>query len=82
MTQLARCLSAASLRRLARTWALALAFWPRAAVSRISKLYCIDTWENDAMSEGKKSTFDAFTQNTSRNSLTSSFPCEGERWIW
>ena len=34
--------------------------------SRISKLYCIDTWENDAMSEGKKSTFDAFTQNTSK----------------
>jgi len=32
---------------------------------RISKLYCIDTWENDAMSEGKKSTFDTFTQNTS-----------------
>ena len=33
--------------------------------SRISKLYCIDTWENDAMSEGKRSTFDAFNQNTS-----------------
>ena len=33
--------------------------------SRISKLYCIDTWENDAMSEGKRSTFDAFNHNTS-----------------
>jgi predicted O-methyltransferase YrrM len=31
----------------------------------ISKLYCIDTWENDAMSEGQKKTFDAFLQNTS-----------------
>jgi predicted O-methyltransferase YrrM len=33
--------------------------------NRISKLYCIDTWENDAMSEGPKKTFDAFLQNTS-----------------
>jgi predicted O-methyltransferase YrrM len=32
---------------------------------RISKLYCIDTWENDAMSEGPRKTFDAFLQNTS-----------------
>ncbi len=32
---------------------------------RISKLYCIDTWENDAMSEGPKKTFEAFIQNTS-----------------
>jgi predicted O-methyltransferase YrrM len=29
-----------------------------------SKLYCIDTWKNDAMSEGKKDTYDAFLRNT------------------
>ncbi len=33
--------------------------------NRISKLYCIDTWENDAMSEGPRKTFDAFLRNTS-----------------
>jgi predicted O-methyltransferase YrrM len=33
--------------------------------TRVSKLYCVDTWENDAMSEGPKKTFDAFLQNTS-----------------
>jgi predicted O-methyltransferase YrrM len=32
--------------------------------SRISKLYCIDTWENDAMSEGPMDTFDRFQNNT------------------
>ena len=32
--------------------------------SRISKLYCIDTWENDAMSEGPRDTFDRFQKNT------------------
>jgi predicted O-methyltransferase YrrM len=32
--------------------------------SRLSKLYCIDTWENDAMSEGPWDTFDRFQKNT------------------
>lgn len=31
-----------------------------------SKLYCIDTWKNDAMSEGKKDTYDAFLRNTKK----------------
>jgi len=31
---------------------------------RKSKLYCIDTWENDAMSEGKWLTFERFQENT------------------
>lgn len=29
-----------------------------------SKLYCVDTWENDAMSEGNKDTFEEFINNT------------------
>ncbi len=29
-------------------------------------LYCIDTWQNDAMSAGKKDTYEAFQQNTLR----------------
>lgn len=29
-----------------------------------SKLFCIDTWQNDAMSEGKKNTFEEFLINT------------------
>ena len=28
------------------------------------RVYCIDTWENDGMTEGKRSTFDIFKQNT------------------
>ncbi len=28
-----------------------------------SKLYCIDTWENDAMSEGKRDTYELFNKN-------------------
>ncbi len=28
-----------------------------------SRLYCIDTWENDAMSEGKQQTYDIFINN-------------------
>jgi predicted O-methyltransferase YrrM len=28
------------------------------------KIYCIDTWNNDAMTEGKKETFELFAQNT------------------
>lgn len=28
-----------------------------------SKFYCIDTWENDAMSEGKKDTYEEFIHN-------------------
>src|SRR5215471_1146239 len=36
-----------------------------AAMQRHSggKVYCIDTWQNDSMSEGKKSTFDEFKRN-------------------
>jgi len=30
------------------------------------KLYCIDTWENDAMSEGKRETFKEFRKNTKK----------------
>tara|TARA_A100001391_G_scaffold202754_2_gene193194 strand:+ start:755 stop:1267 length:513 start_codon:yes stop_codon:yes gene_type:complete len=30
------------------------------------KLYCVDTWENDAMSEGKRPTFEIFDNNTSK----------------
>lgn len=30
------------------------------------RLYCVDTWENDAMSEGKRDTFSEFTANTGR----------------
>jgi predicted O-methyltransferase YrrM len=28
------------------------------------EIYCIDTWQNDAMTEGKKETFQAFSENT------------------
>jgi predicted O-methyltransferase YrrM len=36
-----------------------------AAVQNSSaKIYCIDTWNNDAMTEGKKDTFKTFTENT------------------
>jgi predicted O-methyltransferase YrrM len=31
-----------------------------------AKLYCIDTWENDAMTEGKKETFQIFIENTKK----------------
>lgn len=31
---------------------------------RKSHLYCIDTWQNDAMSEGNRDTYDAFLNNT------------------
>ena len=44
-------------------------FLASGGMSRIRKLYCVDTWENDAMSEGKMSTFDAFTRNVSEFSL-------------
>lgn len=30
------------------------------------KLFCIDTWKNDAMSEGRRDTYDAFIENTVR----------------
>lgn len=30
----------------------------------IGKLYCIDTWENDSMSEGKIDTYEKFLKNT------------------
>ena len=32
--------------------------------ARGGKVYCIDTWENDSMSEGKWNTWEAFCQNT------------------
>ena len=32
---------------------------------RVSRVYCIDTWENDAMSEGPRKTFDDFLENIS-----------------
>ena len=35
-----------------------------AGLSEESKLICIDTWENDAMSEGKRNTKDEFDYNT------------------
>jgi len=28
------------------------------------KIYCIDTWQNDGMAEGKKETFQSFSENT------------------
>lgn len=31
-----------------------------------AKLYCIDTWRNDAMSEGKRDTYDEFLKNTEK----------------
>ena len=31
-----------------------------------SKLICIDTWENDAMSEGKRDTFKEFSDHTGK----------------
>jgi predicted O-methyltransferase YrrM len=35
-----------------------------AAASAQTKIYCIDTWNNDAMTEGKRETFTAFSENT------------------
>lgn len=32
-------------------------------INKNSKFYCIDTWENDAMSEEKKDTYEEFTNN-------------------
>lgn len=31
-----------------------------------AKLYCVDTWENDAMTEGKRETFQVFVENTQK----------------
>ena len=31
---------------------------------RSGVLYCIDTWENDAMTEGRRNTYEEFEQNT------------------
>jgi predicted O-methyltransferase YrrM len=36
------------------------------ASGKSSKLYCIDTWKNDAMDEGQKDTFNDFLKNTCR----------------
>ena len=33
--------------------------------SEASRIYCIDTWQNDAMTEGKKDTYQEFLKNTS-----------------
>lgn len=33
-------------------------------LNKYSKLYCIDTWENDAMTEGNWNTYDVFSKNT------------------
>lgn len=33
--------------------------------TRDSKILCVDTWNNDAMSEGEKDTYEAFLRNTS-----------------
>ncbi len=35
-----------------------------AAKKRNHKVYCVDTWQNDAMTEGNKDTFKEFTKNT------------------
>lgn len=35
-------------------------------LNKYSKLYCIDSWNNDAMSEGTKDTFDEFLVNTKK----------------
>ena len=34
------------------------------ALTKRSTLYCVDTWENDAMTEGNWDTFKVFTKNT------------------
>lgn len=39
-------------------------FIAHAINERESLLYCIDTWQNDAMSEGNKDTFEEFEKNT------------------
>lgn len=31
-----------------------------------AKLYCVDTWENDAMTEGERETFQIFIENTEK----------------
>lgn len=36
-----------------------------ALTSMKQKLYCVDTWENDAMTEGKRDTFREFSDNVS-----------------
>lgn len=33
---------------------------------RKAKFYCVDTWENDAMTEGKRETFQVFVENTQK----------------
>lgn len=36
------------------------------ATNPSSRLYCVDTWNNDAMSEGTRDTFSIFMRNTTR----------------
>jgi predicted O-methyltransferase YrrM len=40
------------------------------------KLYCVDTWKNDAMTEGQRDTFDEFKKNV-RNWLDKIVICQG-----
>jgi predicted O-methyltransferase YrrM len=41
-------------------------FLAAAASDRGSKVYCVDTWKNDGMTEGPKDTYSAFRANTKR----------------
>ena len=48
----------------------------KSAKQNNSVLYCIDTWNNDEMSEGKRETFIQFLENT-KNYSNSIFPLRG-----
>lgn len=41
-------------------------FLAAAAMETRGRLYCIDTWQNEGMSEGLRNTYDEFCINTSR----------------
>jgi len=41
-------------------------FLANGLISNQGTLYCVDTWENDAMTEGKRDTFAQFVNNTKR----------------
>jgi len=41
-------------------------FLAAAAVERRSNLFCVDTWQNDAMTEGRRDTYQEFLSNTQR----------------
>ena len=40
------------------------------ANQNVSTLFCVDTWENDAMSEGRRDTYQEFLKNTRQFSST------------